>query len=290
MGVKSPKYPDLYREVAGVNTRYWQMGDSFACTSGDRGSPLILLHGGNGSIEFWLYNIAPLAQEHRVYAFDMYGCGRSGQLVNADYSLMAQANFIRAFAQGQGLEKINLLGNSMGGGAAVTFALMFPAMLDRLILSAPLGWGQEINLGLRLLTIPGLINLLRPSRAMIPSMLKWNFANPGNLPPDWIERRYEVFALPGRQKSIAGLTRANINLWGVKPQVYQEIIDKLPQIQQQTLVLWGEADRVLPVCQAKMAARIPQHQLEVWPNCGHHPFLEFPDRFNKTVLEFLKAQ
>jgi pimeloyl-ACP methyl ester carboxylesterase len=280
MGVKSPKYPDLYMEVAGVKTRYWQMGD--------RGSPLILLHGGNGSIEFWLYNIAPLAQQHRVYAFDLYGCGRSCQLLNADYSLAAQAEFIRAFAQSQDLEKINLLGNSMGGGAALTFANLFPAMLDRLILSAPLGWGRQINLGLRLLTIPGLINLLRPSRAMIPAMLKWNFANPSNLPPDWIERRYEVFALPDRQKSISGLARANINLWGVKPQVYQEIIAKLPQIQQPTLVIWGEVDRVLPVAQAQMATRIPQHQLEIWPNCGHHPFLEFSDRFNNLVLEFLK--
>jgi pimeloyl-ACP methyl ester carboxylesterase len=282
MGAKSPTYPDLddlYIEVAGVKTRYWQMGD--------RGSPLILLHGGNGSIEFWLCNIAPLAQQHRVYAFDLYGCGRSSQLVNADYSLAAQAEFIRAFAQSQGLEKINLLGNSMGGGAALTFAHLFPAMLDRLILSAPLGWGQEINLGLRLLTIPGVINLLRPSRAMIPAMLKWNFANPGNLPPDWIERRYEVFALPDRQKSIAGLARANINIWGVKPQVYQELIHKLPQIQQPTLVIWGEVDRVLPVAQAQMATKIPQHQLEIWPNCGHHPFLEFPDRFNNLVLEFL---
>jgi pimeloyl-ACP methyl ester carboxylesterase len=279
MGARSPTYPDLYVDVAGVKTRYWQMGD--------QGSPLILLHGGNGSIEFWLYNIAPLAQRHRVYAFDMYGCGRSSQLVNADYSLAAQARFIRDFAQSQHLEQVSLLGNSMGGGAALNFADLFPEMLDRLILSAPLGWGQDINLGLRLLTIPGLINLLRPSRAMMPAMLKWNFANPENLPPDWMERRYEVFALPGRQRSIAGLAQANINIWGVKPQVYQEIISKLSQIQQQTLIIWGEVDRVLPVAQAQMAHQIPQHRLEIWPNCGHHPFLEFPDRFNDLVLEFL---
>jgi pimeloyl-ACP methyl ester carboxylesterase len=280
MGFRSPIYADLYIDVAGVRTRYWQMGDC--------GSPLILLHGGNGSIEFWLYNMAPLAQQHRVYAFDMYGCGRSSLVINADYSLAAQAKFIQAFAQSQGLEQINLVGNSMGGGAALYFADLFPAMLDRLILSAPLGWGQEINLGLRLLTIPGLINLLRPSRAMIPAMLQWNFANPENLPPDWMERRYEVFALPGRQQSIADLARANINFWGVKPQVYQEVIKKLPQIKQPTLVIWGEVDRVLPVAQAQMAAKIPQHHLEIWPNCGHHPFLEFPDRFNSLVLEFLR--
>jgi pimeloyl-ACP methyl ester carboxylesterase len=281
MGANSPIYPDLYIDVAGAKIRYWQMGET--------GTPLILLHGGNGSIEFWLYNIAPLAKKHRVYAFDMYGCGRSSPLERADYSLEAQAQFIRAFAQSQGLSKINLLGNSLGGGAALLFADLFPDMLDRLILSAPLGWGQEINFGLRLLTIPGLINLLRPSRAMIPAMLKWNFANPQNLPPDWIERRYEVFALPGRQRSIASLAQASINIWGVKPQVYKGIIDRLPILTAQTLVIWGEVDRVLPVSQALMAQKIPQHQLEIWPNCGHHPFLEFPDRFNELVLKFLDA-
>jgi pimeloyl-ACP methyl ester carboxylesterase len=281
MGANSPIYPDLYMDVAGAKIRYWQMGDT--------GSPLILLHGGNGSIEFWLYNIAVLAKKHRVYAFDMYGCGLSSPMDSADYSLAAQAQFIRAFAQSQGLDKINLLGNSMGGGAALLFADLFPDMLDRLILSAPLGWGQEINFGLRLLTIPGLINLLRPSRAMIPAMLKWNFANPQNLPPDWMERRYEVFALPGRQKSIASLAQASINIWGVKPQVYQRIIDRLPTLTAQTLVIWGEVDRVLPVSQALLANKIPQHQLEIWPNCGHHPFLEFPDRFNEVVLKFLDA-
>jgi pimeloyl-ACP methyl ester carboxylesterase len=279
MGSQSPVYPDLYIDVAGVKTRYWQMGTS--------GSPLILLHGGNGSIEFWLCNMAPLAKYHRVYAFDMYGCGRSSQVANADYSLASQARFIRAFVQSQGLEKVSLLGNSMGGGAALQFAYLFPEMLDRLILSAPLGWGRKINFGLRLLTIPGLIYLLRPNRAMIPSMLKWNFANPANLPSDWMERRYEVFALPGRQRSIAGLAKASINFWGVKPQVYQEIIDLLPAIQQQTLVIWGEVDQVLPVAQAQVAQKIPHHQLEIWSNCGHHPFLEFPDRFNDLVLDFL---
>ncbi|WP_396135735.1 alpha/beta fold hydrolase, partial [Chamaesiphon sp. VAR_69_metabat_338] len=57
--------PDLYIDVDRIKTRYWQMGNS--------GSTVILLHGGNGSIEFWLYNIAILAESHRVYAFDMVG-------------------------------------------------------------------------------------------------------------------------------------------------------------------------------------------------------------------------
>jgi pimeloyl-ACP methyl ester carboxylesterase len=194
---------------------------------------------------------------------------------------------VQEFAISQGLTKISLVGNSMGGGAALHFAWLFPEMLDRLILSAPLGWGRKINFGLRLLAIPGIINLLRPNRAMIPSMVKWNFANPQNLPPDWMEKRYAVFALPGRQRAIAQLAKASINIWGVKPRVYQEVIDRLSQVQQPTLVIWGRLDRVLPVSQAMVAEALPNHKLEIWENCGHHPFLEFADRFNQTVLNFL---
>jgi pimeloyl-ACP methyl ester carboxylesterase len=270
---------DQYIEVAGVRTRYWQMGE--------HGTPLVLLHGGNGSIEFWLAVMPGLAEHHRVYAFDMFGCGKSSIPEGADYSLAAQARFVQEFAISQGLTKISLVGNSMGGGAALHFAWLFPEMLDRLILSAPLGWGRKINFGLRLLAIPGIINLLRPNRAMIPSMVKWNFANPQNLPPDWMEKRYAVFALPGRQRAIAQLAKASINIWGVKPKVYQEVIDRLSQVQQPTLVIWGRLDRVLPVSQAMVAEALPNHKLEIWENCGHHPFLEFADRFNQTVLNFL---
>jgi pimeloyl-ACP methyl ester carboxylesterase len=270
---------DRYIEVAGVRTRYWQLGD--------QGSPVILLHGGNGSIEFWLYNIAPLAQQHCVYAFDMFGCGRSSIPAAADYSLPAQAQFIKDFMVSCQLARVSLVGNSMGGGVALWFAKLFPELLDRLVLSAPLGWGREINLGLRLLTIPGLLNWLRPHRAMMPAMLKWNFAHPENLPPDWIERRYTVFALPHRQRAIAAIARANLNIWGVQPLVYQGIIAQLPQLQPPTLVLWGALDRVLPVAHAHLAQQIPDHQLAIWLDCGHHPFLEFPDRFNQLVLNFL---
>jgi pimeloyl-ACP methyl ester carboxylesterase len=274
-----PSEIDRYIEVAGVRTRYWQMGD--------QGDPLILLHGGNGSIEFWLYNLEPLAKYHRVYAFDMFGCGRSNLPVVIDYSLAAQAQFIKDFMTSCQLAQVSLVGNSMGGGAALWFAHLFPELVDRLVLSAPLGWGREVNLGLRLLTVPGLLNWLRPSRAMMPAMLKWNFAHPENLPPDWIERRYEIFALPQRQLAILTLARTNLNLWGVQPSVYEATIAKLSTLPTPTLVIWGALDRVLPVAHAQQAAQIPNHQLVIWPDCGHHPFLEFPDKFNQLVLDFL---
>jgi pimeloyl-ACP methyl ester carboxylesterase len=270
---------DRYLKIDQINTRYWQMGD--------RGSPIILLHGGNGSIEFWLYNIAALAQYHRVYAFDMVGSGKS-DLPDGSYSLGYQAEFLYGFMAALEIDSATLIGNSMGGGVALEFTRLYPDRVDQLVLVDSMGLGREISLGIRLITLPAIVNLLRPGRWMIPAMLKSNFYAPQQLPPAWIEFRYPIFAIPGRNQVLFRLGQSNFNLAGVRPDVYQPIIDSLPKITQRTLIIWGECDRILPVKHAYIAAAgIPNNQLSIFPNCGHHPYLEYPDKFDRLVLEFL---
>jgi pimeloyl-ACP methyl ester carboxylesterase len=269
---------DCYISVNGINTRYWHRGD--------RGSNIILLHGGNGSIEFWLYNIAVLAQYHRVYAFDMVGSGKS-DYPDASYSLTYQAEFLSGFMAALSIDSATLIGNSMGGSVALQFTRLSPDRVDRLVLVDTMGLGQEISLGIRLITLPVIINLLRPGRWMIPAMLKSNFYNGRELPPEWIELRYSIFAIPGRNQVILNIGQSNFNLRGVRPEVYQPIVDSLAQISQKTLIIWGDRDRIIPVKHAHIAAaRLPNHQLQIFPQCGHHPYLEYPDRFNRSVLEF----
>jgi pimeloyl-ACP methyl ester carboxylesterase len=269
---------DYYVRVDGINTRYWQMGDC--------GSNIILLHGGNGSIEFWLYNISVLAQNHRVYAFDMVGSGRS-DYPDASYSLTYQSEFLEGFMVALSIDSATLIGNSMGGAVALQFARLCPDRVDRLVLVDAMGLGREISLGIRLITLPAIINLLHPRRWMIPFMLKSNFYNGRDLPPEWIELRYGIFAIPGRNQVILNLGQSNFNLRGVRPEVYQPIVDSLTQIIQSTLIIWGDRDRLIPVKHAHIAAaKLPNCQLQIFPNCGHHPYLEYPDRFNRSVLEF----
>ena len=273
---------DRYVRVKGINTRYWQMGEA--------GSNIILLHGGNGSIEFWVYNIAVLAQHHRVYAFDMVGSGKS-DYPEADYSLTYQAEFLKSFMSALAIESATLIGNSMGGAVALQFTRFYPDRVDRLVLVDSMGLGKEISLGIRLITLPAIVSALRPGRWMIPAMLKSNFYNGEKLAPEWIELRYAVFAIAGRNQVILNLGRSNFTLRGVRPEVYQPIVDSLPQITQQTLIIWGDCDRIIPVKHADIAATgLPSHQLQIFPNCGHHPYLEYPDRFNRSVLEFLQEK
>jgi pimeloyl-ACP methyl ester carboxylesterase len=273
--------PDRYLRVNGINTRYWQVGD--------RGSAIILLHGGNGSIEFWLYNITTLAQDRQVYAFDMVGAGKS-DYPDASYSLAYQAEFLHGLMAALNLDTATLIGNSMGGGVALEFTRLYPDRVDRLVLVDSMGFGSEISLGIRLITLPAIVNLLRPGRWMIPAMLKSNFYDSKNLPPEWIEFRYPIFAIPGRNQVILKLGQSNFNLAGVLPEVYQPILASLPQISQKTLIIWGDCDRIIPVKHAYIAAeRLPNSQLHIFSNCGHHPYLEYPARFDRLVLEFLAS-
>ena len=193
--------PDRYLQVNGINTRYWQMGD--------QGSAIILLHGGNGSIEFWLYNIANLAQHHQVYAFDMVGAGKS-DCPDADYALADQAEFLRSFMAALSIESATLIGNSMGGGVALEFTRLYPDRVDRLVLVASMGFGAEISLGIRLIILPEIVNLLRPGRWMIPAMLKANFYDGNSLPPEWIEFRYPIFASLGAITSFSNLGKVTL--------------------------------------------------------------------------------
>jgi pimeloyl-ACP methyl ester carboxylesterase len=271
--------PDLYVSVNGINTRYWQMGES--------GSNLILLHGGNGSIEFWLYNIAALAKHHRVYAFDMVGSGKS-DFPDGTYSLGYQAEFLASFMTVLGIDTATLIGNSMGGGVSLEFTRSYPDRVDRLVLVDSMGFGKEISLGIRLITLPAIVSQLRAGRWMIPAMLKSNFYDGRQLPPEWIEFRYPIFAIPGRNSVILRMGQSNFTLAGVRPDVYRPILDSLAQISQKTLIIWGDNDRIIPVKHAYIAAAgLPNHQLEIFPNCGHHPYLEYPAKFERVVLDFL---
>jgi 4,5:9,10-diseco-3-hydroxy-5,9,17-trioxoandrosta-1(10),2-diene-4-oate hydrolase len=248
---------------------------------------VILLHGGSGSVEFWLHNIGVLAQSHRVFAFDMVGSGLSDK-PSASYSLVEQAGWIQGFMTVLKIQRVTLVGNSMGGGAALQFALLYPERLEKLVLVDSMGLGREIAIGPRLASLPGVVQLLQPSPALFQRMLRDNFHPASPIPQQWFDLRYPIFALPGRQPALAQLARTHFNLGGVRPRVFCPIVEQLPRIQVPTLILWGKQDRILPVTHAYVAAEaLPNATMHFFDPCGHHPHLECPTEFNQMVLKFL---
>lgn len=271
---------DRYIKIDKVNIRYWEAGSN--------GKPVILLHGAGGGVEIWSFNIQELANYYRVYAFDMVGTGLSDK-PNASYSVDYQAEFLRSFMDAVDINRASLIGHSMGGSIALKFALKSPERVDKLVLISSFGLGKEINFADRLLaTFPAIVNLVPPSRIGTKLVLSPCVYEPQSLPQEWIELGCQFFKLPGARKALISLIKTNLNFWGVRPEVFEPIVDRLNHIIAPTLIFWGKQDKILPVDHAYLAkAKIPNAKLYVFDRCGHWAQVEYSQKFHRLAWEFL---
>jgi pimeloyl-ACP methyl ester carboxylesterase len=100
----------------------------------------------------------------------------------------------------------------------------------------------------------------------------------------WVSEQYKLARTPGFLAAQLAALRAELDPLG-----QQEVpLDRLPNLMMPTLVVWGERDRILPVSQAHAAlAHLPQGSIEIIPDCGHLPQVEWPDRFVQALDGFL---
>ena len=271
---------DQYITVGSVRTRYR--------TAGERGSAVILLHGIARSLEDWSENMHALSRYHRVYALDMIGCGLSDK-PNVGYSLPSMAEFVRDFMRALRIERAAIMGNSMGGGIALEFALAYPQELDALVLVATAGMGPKGAQFLGWCATPILGEIIsRPSRAGSKRTLEALFANRDFITEARADRDFELSQQPGATRAFLKQLRHMAQYGGAKPSFYGPMLERLPRIGTPTLVVWGEQDHILPVEYAPVAAgRIPGAQVQVYDPCGHFPMLERATEFNALALEFL---
>jgi pimeloyl-ACP methyl ester carboxylesterase len=272
---------DRYIKVGSHNIRYWCWGD--------KGSTLILLHGGGNCIEYWQDNILALAAHHRVYAFDMLGAGRSDKPTSHDYSIAAGAECLRTFMDALSIEKATLIGTSAGGAIALKLALMYPERLDKLVLVSSVGMSRKLSTLFRLALIPGIGEFLtRPSSKSAEMLVKQTTYNLTAIRPEYTKLLYEMSVLAGAQTAKLEALRQNADLCGWKPELINSIVNHLHEIAIPTLILWGKQDRIVPVEGAYIAAqKIPQARLHIFDCCGHWVAIEKMQEFNKIVLEFL---
>jgi 4,5:9,10-diseco-3-hydroxy-5,9,17-trioxoandrosta-1(10),2-diene-4-oate hydrolase len=273
---------DQYMQVGQINTRFWALGNE--------GSTVVLIHGIGSSMEDWSHNIHTLAERHRVYAMDLVGNGRSDKPA-APYSFPYFAQFVHDFLQAQDVDRVNLVGNSMGGGIVLQFALQFPDKLEKLVLVDCAGLGREVSLFFRLPTLP-LVGkwLSRPSRKGAAQLLHETFYDPALITDELIDFQYQLSALPGAQGAMLSTLRRNVTLRGLRDRAWRSIVEELHNITAPTLIVWGQQDRILPVAHAQVARdRIANARLHIINQCGHMPQMERPDEFNAVVLEFLAS-
>jgi pimeloyl-ACP methyl ester carboxylesterase len=258
-----------------------------------QGPPLLLIHGIGDSSTTWLPVMSALARNHLVIAPDLLGHGQSDK-PRADYSVAAYANGMRDLLGTLGIDRVSLVGHSLGGGVAMQFAYQFPERTERLALVSTGGVGRGVNPILRAVSIPGADLALAALRlpgarlhtAVVVKALQLLDTGLGKDAPDLLRL---VDSLPDAHARSAFIRtlRAVVDWRG-------QVVTMLDRCYlakgMPTLLVWGSRDRVLPVDHAHRAhAAMPGSRLEIFAGAGHFPFHAQPERFVAVLEEFLAS-
>src|SRR5580693_8501313 len=152
----------LMERVEGVQYRFFTIhGYRRAFLSAGQGPPLLLIHGIGDSSSTWLPVVESFATDYTVIAPDLLGHGLSDK-PRADYSVAAYANGMRDLLSVLDVDRVTVIGHSLGGGVAAQFAYTFPERCERLVLVGTGGIARSVSVLLRLAAAPN-VDLLMPT-------------------------------------------------------------------------------------------------------------------------------
>lgn len=251
--------------------------------SGPRDAPaIILLHGFASSLHTWEDWAKALEGEFRVIQFDLPGFGLTGPDPTGDYTDARSLAVILALMDRLGLARTHLVGSSMGGRIAWTFAATHPARVDRLVLMAPDGFASP---GRDYGTTPSVPMLARALPYTLPdSLLR------ASLAPAYADRATMTGALLDRYRDM--LLAPGIRQAILDRMAQGALVDPLPllrRIEAPVLLLWGEADAMVPVTNAAdYSAVLRDSRVVTLPGIGHVPMEEAPARSLEPLRDFLR--
>jgi pimeloyl-ACP methyl ester carboxylesterase len=266
--------------------------------------PALFVHGLGGSAHNWTDFAGVLRNRLAIECLDLPGHGRSAPAPNNDYSLDAHARAVIDYLQFSDRGPVHLVGNSMGGAVSVlvadrrpdlvrTLTLISPAVPDNRVRAFPL----HNDARAALLIVPGLgERLLRhytrrySARARVRGTLALCFADPARYPAQRFEEAVsETLAradMPWAESAVARSTRGLAAAQFVRGRVGWAT---LRRIRVPTLVVWGDADRlVAPDLAPYVAAAIPDSRLLVLEGVGHTAMMEAPETTARALLALLE--
>jgi pimeloyl-ACP methyl ester carboxylesterase len=277
-GHRAPAASDRHVPAAGGDpaTRYPESDGALALAyevSGDPGKPVLLLvHGGTASRRSWDLVTPALRTRHRIVAVDMRGHGQS-PAPESGYSAVQLSADLHRVVDELALERVTVVGHSLGGMAAVLLAAHRPDVVKKLVL----------------LNVP-----VTPGASGAIASLEARVNSPGFFPVS--QAFVAEWTLHSRPVPTSYLATQQAHVVALRPVVWRQMFGELAKadirpvlkgIRQPTLILWGARDKLLDAAQYEaLQAGIGHARLILIDDAGHSPSSATPDRIAAEIASF----
>ena len=243
--------------------------------------PLILIHGFGSSLHTWEAWARELARDYRVIRFDLPGSGLSPPDPTGLYVDARIHELLIALMDQLGVVRASIVGHSIGGRIAWTFAALHAERVAKLVLISPDGFASPGFEYGRPTQVPTAVKLMRHAlpKALLRMSLAPAYADPATLTPELVTRYHDLMLAPGaRDALIARLEQTTLT----------DPVPLLQRIRAPILLLWGEQDQLIPFTNAQDYGRaVPAIKLVPFARVGHLPQEEIPAQSVEAVRAFL---
>jgi pimeloyl-ACP methyl ester carboxylesterase len=284
--------PPIARPITAPQDRtVYANGLPVSIVEAGRGDPVILLHGLGATKASFLPTVLALARDHRVIAADLLGHGDTAKPL-VRYDAPTYARFVVSLMDTLGIQRADLIGNSMGGRISLEVAMTTPERVRSLTLLCP-----AVAFLKRRGFVP-FVRALRPELGILPHRLPHRlvvrsirsmFSQPDRLPASWYEAGADEFLRVFRTpRGRAALYASMRNIYLDEPGGDRGFWVRLERLDRPSMFVWGARDRLVPAAFDRHVRRVlPSAASHVLSDCGHVPQFELPDETHALIRAFL---
>jgi pimeloyl-ACP methyl ester carboxylesterase len=262
-------------------------------TAGESGTPVLLLHGGglDSATLSWGEVIGSFSAHHRVFAPDLPGYGQSARPA-LQYTIDFYVSVVKQVLDNLHLDKVSLVGLSLGGAVALALTLDEPGRVEKLVLVDTYGIQDKVaahHFSYLSVHLPFLDEASEWPIGRSRSLVRWSLLaavmyNPAHLSEELVDQVYQAAHEPGAGKAFLSFQRSEVRWSGLR----SNFTNRLHDITVPTLLVHGAEDTAVPLAYAKRAHALISHSdLFIMQECRHWPQREKPEEFTRAVGNFL---
>lgn len=285
----------LWTDALGAEVRFHQAGPwrTRALEAGTGDHHVLLLSGITGHVEGWTRNVVPLAERGlRVHAIDSLGHGYTDKPADVDYVAPTFVEHVIAYMDAAGIERADVVGQSLGGWIALYLAKTHPERVGKLVHVTGAGIllddearAQEAaKVGSTVSSVTQKA-LDTPTRETVRKRLEWLMHRPETVTDELVETRFRIYSLPDSRET---MPKVVAQAPGDANRPYMLTETDLAALPHETLILWSDHNPTTPPEVGRRASEImPNAEFDMIHDAGHWPMFEQPEDFNRVVGDFL---